>query len=926
MTDVPASTPPPEGGPRLACSFTRLRSPVARYAVSVIAVGAALGLRMLAEPWTGTGAPFVLFFGAMLVTSLLAGVGPALLTLALSLPLGGYLFAMGAGYPASQAVFQSTLFGIDGLVVIYMTWLIGGERRRLEQTIRELRDVSEDRARALARVRETIELAPDAFFLANLEARFTDVNQAACRLLGYEREELVGKTVFDVIPPEDAARLTAVEAKLLDPTNVEKAEWTLKRKDGTLVPVEVSSNIIPDGRWQAFVRDISERKRVEDLRQVIVSLLDNSSDFIGVADPAGKPIYLNAAGRRMIGLAPDFPIGQLAIEDCYPAELRSFVRDVILATMHERGQWKGETFFQDVSTHARIPVSDTHFVIRDASGERILGLGTVTRDISDARRVAEEREQLLAREQLARRDAESANARLRESEERIRLMIDDAPIGIALVALDGRFVRVNRVLCDIVGYSSDELTKLTFQDITHPDDLDVDVGLAKQLASGDIPRYHFEKRYIRKDRSIVDAMLSVSVLRGPDGASRYFITQVEDITARKQAVEALRLSEAKFSGIVSIAADAIISVDEHQRITIFNEGAERAFGYARSEVVGTPLDRLIPERFRAAHREHFARFAAGQEVSRMMGDRRDIFGLRKNGEEFPAEGSISKVTVGSATFFSVVLRDVTSRKRVEQALEHAVAARDTVLGIVAHDLRNPLSTIIMQAELLERSEPKLERRDQTPRMILTRSAERMNSLIQDLLDVAVLEKGQLSVQRERLSAGDLVREAVESQAMLASSSGLELRLEVHPGVHDVLGDRKRLLQVFDNLIGNALKFTPKGGCIAVEAAARDGEVVFSVADTGSGIARESLQHIFEPFWQAATRAGRLGAGLGLPITRGIVDAHGGRIWVESELERGSTFFFAIPTAPAEKDGSSAVKPAGLAAQRRDSRRPRRQRS
>jgi PAS domain S-box-containing protein len=777
----------------------RLKSPVARYAVSVVAVALALGLRMLAERWTGTGAPFVLFFGAMLVTSLLAGVGPALLTLVLSLPLGGYLFAVGAGYPASQAAFQSMLFGIDGLVVIYMTWLIARERRSLEQTNRELRRVSEDRERALARVRETIELAPDAFFLANLEARFTDVNQAACRLLGYERDELVGKTIFDVIPPEDASRLKAVEAKLLDPTNVEKAEWTLKRKDGTLVPVEVSANIIPDGRWQAFIRDISERKRVEDVRQVIVSLLDNSSDFIGVADPAGKPIYLNAAGRRMIGLAPDFPIGQIAIEDCYPPELRPFVTDVILATMREHGQWSGETFFQNLSTHTKIPVSDTHFMIRDKSGQRIIGMGTVTRDISDARRVAEEREQLLAREKLARREAEGA-------------------------------------------------------------------------------------------------------------------------------VEALRLSEAKFSGIVSIAADAIISVDEHQRITIFNAGAERIFGYARSEVVGTPLDRLIPERFRAAHGEHFARFAAGQEAARMMGERRDIFGLRKNGEEFPAEGSISKVTVGSATFLSVVLRDVTSRKRVEKELEHAVAARDTVLGIVAHDLRNPLSTIIMQAELLERSEPELERRDQTPRLILTRSAERMNSLIQDLLDVAVLENGQLSVQRERVSAGDLAREAVESQTTLASSSGLELRLEVHPGVHDVLGDRKRLLQVFDNLIGNALKFTPKGGCITIEAAARAGEVVFSVADTGPGIARESLQHIFEPFWQAATRAGRLGAGLGLPITRGIVDAHGGRIWVESELGRGSTFFFAIPAAPAEADDSSPAKHASRSSRRRDNRRPRRQRS
>ncbi len=143
----------------------------------------------------------------MLVTSLLAGFGPALLTLALSVPLAGYLFVVGAGYPVSQAVLQSMLFGVDGLVILYMTWLIERERRGLEETNRDLRHVSQDRAQALARVRETIELAPDAYFLANLDARFIDVNQAACRLLGYERDELVGMTIFDVIPPEDAARL-----------------------------------------------------------------------------------------------------------------------------------------------------------------------------------------------------------------------------------------------------------------------------------------------------------------------------------------------------------------------------------------------------------------------------------------------------------------------------------------------------------------------------------------------------------------------------------------------------------------------------------------------------------------------------------------------------------------------------------------------
>jgi PAS domain S-box-containing protein len=257
--------------------------------------------------------------------------------------------------------------------------------------------------------------------------------------------------------------------------------------------------------------------------------------------------------------------------------------------------------------------------------------------------------------------------------------------------------------------------------------------------------------------------------------------QVEDITARKRAVEALRLSEAKFSGILSIAADAIISTDKDQRITFFNGGAQRIFGYTKGEAIGTALERLIPERFRAAHREHFAGFAAGHESARTMGERREIFGLRKSGEEFPAEGSISKVSVDGVTFFSVVLRDVTYRKSVEEALRRAVTARDDVLGIVAHDLRNPLSAIMMQASLLERPRPEPERRDQTPRLVIARSAARMQHLIQDLLDVAVVEAGQLlKVECERLSAADLVRGSRYSNAARirlrsgASSRGRDL--------------------------------------------------------------------------------------------------------------------------------------------------------
>jgi len=158
----------------------------------------------------------------------------------------------------------------------------------------------------------------------------------------------------------------------------------------------------------------------------------------------------------------------------------------------------------------------------------------------------------------------------------------------------------------------------------------------------------------------------------------------------------------------------------------------------------------------------------------------------------------------------------------------------------------------------------------------------------------------------------LIVEAVEMQRPLPSASSLELRVDVDRDVPDVGGDRDRLLQVFENLIGNAIKFTAAGGCITVSATSIDHEVVLSVADTGGGIASENVAHVFDRFWQA-TKAGRQGAGLGLPITKGIVEAHGGRIWVESTLGRGTTFSFTIPAA----SPSCAPRLDAVAAARRD---------
>jgi PAS domain S-box-containing protein len=303
---------------------------MARYLFAIILVVCTFALRLWLIPLTGTGAPFVLFFAAVLVTSLAVGTGPGICSVVLSLPLAAYTFVVRAGYPVPQAAFQSLLFSVDGALVVYLVSLMRKGHHAIETVNQELRDANEKITRLMSRGREIIELAPDAFFLADLQARFTDVNQAACRMLGYERNELIGKTIFDIIPPEEAARLEAVKNRLLVPGRVDTAEWIQLRKDGTPIAVEVSSNILPDGRWQAFARDIRDRKRIEDERQVFVSFLENSADFIGIADPNGKPVYVNPAGRRMVGLPADYPVERTTIPEYYPSDQRGFANDVIL--------------------------------------------------------------------------------------------------------------------------------------------------------------------------------------------------------------------------------------------------------------------------------------------------------------------------------------------------------------------------------------------------------------------------------------------------------------------------------------------------------------------------------------------------------------------------------------------------------------------
>jgi signal transduction histidine kinase len=264
---------------------------------------------------------------------------------------------------------------------------------------------------------------------------------------------------------------------------------------------------------------------------------------------------------------------------------------------------------------------------------------------------------------------------------------------------------------------------------------------------------------------------------------------------------------------------------------------------------------------------------------------------KKDGQEF--DEADKAILTQLAQLAAVALENA----RLFRAAQDATRARDDLVAIVSHDLRNPVHTIHMAASFLLEIAPTNDRRVQARRQleVIQRSATRANRLIQDLLDVARIQAGGLAVDPVAVEVRSLVTEAMEAATPLANAAQLKVTCDLNDGLPAVASDRERVLQVFANLIGNAIKFTPKGGEIRILTCLEHDEVRFTVADTGPGIPPEHLDHVFDRYWQAKSTA-KLGAGLGLSIAKGIVEAHGGRIWVESPPGSGAQFNFTLPLA------------------------------
>jgi PAS domain S-box-containing protein len=375
-------------------------------------------------------------------------------------------------------------------------------------------------------------------------------------------------------------------------------------------------------------------------------------------------------------------------------------------------------------------------------------------------------------------------------------------------------------------------------------------------------------------------------------------TQVGRVIERARAERALRQSEAKFAGIINISSDAIVSVDESQRITFFNQGAERTFGYAADEVMGERLEMLIPEEHRAAHEAHVRRFAESGVAARRMGERGQIAGCRHGGDVFPADASISQIELDGSRIFTAVLRDVTDRVEAEEALARQAqelarsnAELEQFAYVASHDLQEPLRMVASYTQLLARRYR--DRLDDDAHEFIGYAVDgvtRMQALISDLL--AYSRVGSREGTYEPVALDAVMARTLDVLRTTLDDAGAVV---THDPLPTVAADAVQIGQVLQNLVANGVKFRGEAPPrVHVGARREEGDWVISVRDNGIGIAPEYAQRIFVIFQRLHTRAEYPGTGIGLAICKKIVERHGGRIWVESAPGEGSAFHFTLP--------------------------------